>query len=115
MQSRRSRTLLVLILAIVVVLPSACVAQWRTFNPVTSVETKADRVVMRLKSGVLTIQVCTESILRITSAPAEGVPERPEFVVQRNSWPAPQFKVQDGTDDVTITTARLQVVVHKAN
>lgn len=112
MNPTRSRILLIVIS---VVFSAASSAQWRTFNPVTSVEAKPDRVVMPLKSGVLTIRVCSDSILRITSTPEGGAPERPEFVIQKTSWPAAQFKVQDGAEDVTITTARLQVVVHKAN
>jgi alpha-D-xyloside xylohydrolase len=98
----------------VVALAISAPAQWRTFNPVISVQAKADRVVMPLRDGMLTIQVCSDSILRITSGP-EQTPERPEFVTQKTSWPAVKFDVKDGAEEVTITTARMQIVVHKAN
>jgi alpha-D-xyloside xylohydrolase len=116
MRDFRTRSLpafTVLTFALFVFIPAH--AQWRTFNPVVSVQQKPDRVVMPLKEGVLTIQVCSDAILHITSAPAGETPERPEFVIEKTSWPAPKFTVKDDSADVTIATARVQVIVHKAN
>src|SRR4051794_31851253 len=92
------------VLALILVSSGVANAQWRTFNPVTSVEQKPDRIVMPLISGVLTIQICSDSILHITSSPTATPPERPEFVIQKTSWPTPKFAVKDEAEDVTITT-----------
>ena len=79
------------VLALVLFASLSAHAQWRTFNPVVSVEQKPDRVVMALKEGVLTIQVCSDSILHVTSSPAGSIPERPEFVIQKTACPAAQL------------------------
>jgi len=48
------------VLAFVLFISAPAQSQWRTFNPVVSVQQKPDRVVMPLKDGVLTIQICSD-------------------------------------------------------
>ena len=99
----------------VVTFSSVSLAQWQYYNPVVSSKRDANSVVFTMKAGLLRLQVCTDTIVRVTYAPTSSFPERKDFVVIKSDWPASQFEVQDATDAVTITTSKLKIVVNKAD
>ena len=44
---------------------------------------QADAVLLTLKEGVLRVQVCSDSILRITQSPSSSIPDTPQYVVTK--------------------------------
>src|SRR5215471_17585392 len=90
-------------------------AQWVAPNPVTKVERQPDAVLFTLKEGVLRVQVCNDSILRITQSPTSTIPNTPQYVVNRTSWPAAKWDVQQNDKAVTISTARMRVTINRAD
>ncbi len=86
-------------------------AQWMPRNPVTAVQKQADSVVFTQKTGFLKVQVCTDSIIHILYSPASSFHEHPNYVVIKTAWATPSWTMEETTDDVTISTARLKVNV----
>jgi len=87
-------------------------AQWDSLNPVTGVEKQSGGVLFRMQSGVMRVEVCTDSIIRVVYSPTSLFPNRSEYVVTKTSWPAVQWGMQSTDKDVTVTTARLKVAVN---
>ena len=86
-------------------------AQWTPRNPVTAVQKQADGVLFTQKTGVLKLQVCTDSIIHVVYAPTAGFEKHANFVIIKTSWDTPQWTMEETPEEVTITTARLKVGV----
>ncbi len=91
--------------------PSAANAQWNPLNPVLSVQREADGPQFSLQNGMLKLQVCSDSIIRVRFSPTTSFPSRPDFVVIKDSWPATKWEMQSSGETIVLTTARLKVVV----
>lgn len=105
-----SFALLANLLLIVSVIPNAN-AQWTPRNLVTSFKKQADGVVFTMQSGTLKVLVCSDSIIHVLYSATASFNEHPDFVVLKKDWPATQFTVDSNDTDVTISTAKLKVVV----
>ncbi|HWC18539.1 MAG TPA: TIM-barrel domain-containing protein [Terriglobales bacterium] len=90
---------------------AAASAQWSPRNPVTAVQQQPDGVVLKMGSGTLRVQICTDSIVHVLYSPTAEFPTRPEYVVLKKNWPAVDWKIQKSDEKITILTARLQVTV----
>jgi len=102
------------VLFLVVTFPA--VAQWIPLNPVNSVETQPDGLVLVLENGYLRFQVCTESVVHVVYSLERTVPERPDFLVIKKSWPKAEFSANsDDTKLVMLKTAKLRVEVTRAD
>jgi alpha-D-xyloside xylohydrolase len=88
----------------------AC-AQWNPLNPVTSVARQPDGVLFTRQAGVMKLQVCSDSIVRVLFSPTASFPDRPDYVVIKKSWPAVRWDMQSADDAVTITTSALKIKV----
>jgi alpha-D-xyloside xylohydrolase len=88
-------------------------AQWILPNPVGAVEKRSDGAVLKLQTAALRVQICTPSIVRITYAPSESFPSRPDYVVTRASWPAVKWNLQESQAAVTFSTERIRVAVNR--
>jgi len=93
----------------------AALAQWNTPNPVVSFEKQADGLEVRQKDGVLRLEVKAEDLLHVTySALDAAVPEpASDWVMVKKDWPAAAFEVRSNDKTVTLSTAKLQVVIEK--
>ena len=98
-------------LLISLLLAAAADAQWNPLNPVTGVQQQSDGVLFAMQTGVLRVQVCTDSIIRIVYSPTSSSPERPDYVLIKTRWPATQWSMQSTETDVTLMTARVTVAV----
>jgi len=96
-----------------VLLTGGAQAQWVPGSPVTSYKQQPDGVLLTLGTGVLRVQVCTDSILRITQSPTATIPDLPEYVVTKTSWPPAKFTVQEEQRGIVISTSRVRVVVSR--
>jgi alpha-D-xyloside xylohydrolase len=86
-------------------------AQWVPVNPVKSAEQHADRLVLQMQTGTLRIQVCSDSILRITYAPGDSIPDSPQYIVVKSNWPPVHWTMESTGKDITLTTASLKVTI----
>ena len=96
-------------------LPCGSNAQWNPLNPVNDVKRDANGVTMTMRVGTLRVQVATESIVRVTYLPMSALPETPQLMITKASWPAAQWAMQSSDKDITLSTARLKVIITRAN
>ena len=88
-------------------------AQWIPQNPVVGVERQTDGVVLRLATGRLRLEVCSDSILHIVYMPTEAFPNRPQYVVTKASWPTAKWTLAEDPKTVTVSTDRMKVAVNR--
>ncbi|MGB7280617.1 MAG: glycoside hydrolase family 31 protein [Candidatus Acidiferrum sp.] len=106
---------LLIALAFCLAAPSA-VAQWVPPDPVDAVEPQPDGVILALKTGFLHFQVCSDSIVHIVYSPEWRVPEHPDLMVAKKSWPKADFSLNaDDPKVVTLSTSRLKIEVTRSD
>jgi alpha-D-xyloside xylohydrolase len=93
------------------VLAPNAIAQWNPLNPVAGVKQREDGVVLTMQAGTLRLQICSDSIVRVTYAPGASVPDTPQYVITKTSWPAAPWKIASSDNDLTLTTSRLKVTI----
>jgi len=87
-------------------------AQWLPMNPVVATQPQTDGVIFTMSSGVLRLQVCSDTIIHVLYSPTSSFPStRPDPVVTKTSWPATKFGIQTSDDEVTLTTLKIKIVV----
>lgn len=106
MQTKRCGILLSLLL-----LAATASAQWNPLNPVTSVQRQPDGVLVVMQTGILKVQICTGSIIRVVYSPTSSFPDRPDYVVTKTRWPATPWTMQSTDKDVVLATAQLKITV----
>jgi alpha-D-xyloside xylohydrolase len=108
---KKSALRLVLLLFITV----SASAQWKEWNPVVSYQSQRDALLFNMKTGVLRVQPCSDSIIRITYSATDQIPSQKEYVVTKTVWAPGKLTVVSSDKDVTISTAKLSVIVTKAD
>jgi alpha-D-xyloside xylohydrolase len=90
-------------------------AQWNTPNPVVSFEKLPNGVKIQQKDGALRLEVKAADVLHVTYSPnGSAAPAHPaDGVVIEKPWPGGAFTIADETKSVTLTTARLRVVIDR--
>ncbi|PYV96436.1 MAG: hypothetical protein DMG89_17655 [Acidobacteria bacterium] len=86
-------------------------AQWNPLNPIIDFARQADGMQFTLKRGILKLQVCSESIIRVLYAPGSSSPKTQDFVVIKTTWPPVKWDMQSDSDAITLTTAQLKIKV----
>ncbi len=106
---------LVLLLAFAASAAPRARAQWSALNPVVSYEQQPNALNVRLKAGLLRIEIDTPSLLHVTYTLAgSSRPPRPsDHVLVKTGWPAAAFQVADDATTVTLTTAALKAVIDR--
>ncbi len=99
--------LLVFILAMV----SPAPAQWAPPNPVAGIQQQADGVLFTMKSGVLKVQICSDSVVHVLYSPTASFPSRFDPVVIKKSWPATPWTIQSSDEEVALLTSKMKVIV----
>src|ERR1700733_4606853 len=77
---------------------SSAIAQWTPMNPVVAIQPQFDGVAFITKSGVLRLQVCSDSIVHGLSPPPPPPPSHPDPVCIRTNWPATKFAIETNDD-----------------
>jgi len=80
-------------------------------NPVVNVQKQADGVLLKMKSGTLKVQVCSDSIVHVLYSATSSFPTRFDPVVIKTSWPAADWKMDSNDDEITLSTSRLKLVI----
>ena len=105
----------ILPLVLIIVFCASAAAQWDPHNPVTAVQQQSDGILLRMGTGTLRIQVCTDSIVHVLYSPTAEFPDRLDYVVIKKSWPAVEWKLQNNGDKITLSTSRLRIVVDRTD
>ena len=102
------------ILAAALTVPGAH-AQWNTPNPVVSFTKLPTGLEVHQKDGVLRLEVDAADLLHVTYAPPGiATPDRPsDHVVIKTDWATPAFEVSSDDKAVTLSTAKLRVVIER--
>ncbi|MGC1491015.1 MAG: hypothetical protein WA798_06540, partial [Candidatus Acidiferrum sp.] len=91
-------------------------AQWVPVNPVDSVEPLPDGALIVLKTGFLRFQVCSDSIVHVIYSLERDVPQHPDLIITKKSWPKADFSLHaDDPKVITFTTARLRIEITRAD
>jgi alpha-D-xyloside xylohydrolase len=91
-------------------------AQWVPLNPVTSADQQPDGAVLVLQTGFLRFQVCSDSIIHVVYSIERDIPQRPDNLIIKKSWPKADFALH--TDDpklITLTTSRIKIEITRAD
>ncbi len=96
---------------------TAATAQWNPPNPVVSFQKLADGLEIQQKDGVLRLEVNSPDVLHVTYAPlGPAAPEQPsDWVVVKKDWPRAAFDVTSSDQAITLSTAKLKIVVEREN
>jgi len=95
---------------LLILLSMGAAAQWNPLNPVASVGQRPDGIEVSLQTGILKLQVCSESIIHVTFSPAPQK-DHDDFVVVKKTWPAAQFSVHPGEDAITVATSQVKITI----
>jgi alpha-D-xyloside xylohydrolase len=85
-------------------------AQWIPLNPVVNFEQAADGVVFHMNHGLMKVQVCSDSVIRVMYSAGEEFPNRKQYVVLKDHWPT-HWKMESTADAVTIFTSKVRVKI----
>ena len=99
-----------LLLSLLWLAPSA-VAQWNPLNPEKGIERQSDGVLFTMQTGLLRLEVCSDSIVRVLYTPTSSFPDVKHLAVIKTSWPRAHFSVASTDKEVTLSTAQLRVTV----
>ena len=100
------------VLLLLSLFPAAgAVAQWNPLNPVKAVARQADGGLFEMQTGVLRVQVCSDSIVRVTYSPTPSFPNKKDYVLTKENWPQAQFSFESGEKEVVLLTAQLKIGV----
>ncbi|MGA8230321.1 MAG: glycoside hydrolase family 31 protein [Candidatus Acidiferrales bacterium] len=111
---RRNLCVVLFLISFLALNPSAH-AQWTPINPVGTVKRQADGVLISMKTGVMRIQFCSDSIVHVTYSPTASIPQEPQFIVNKTSGPAVQWTMQATNDEVRLQSPRMRVTVTRKN
>jgi alpha-D-xyloside xylohydrolase len=98
---------------------SGAMGQWNPPNPVVSFDKQADGLKVTQKAGVLRFEVDTEDMVHVTYSPLGSPLDAPreehpaDDVVIKKDWPAAAFDVDSNDKAITLSTAKLRVVVER--
>lgn len=86
-------------------------AQWAPMNPVRNVQQQADGAIFTMGTGMLKIQVCSDSVIRVLYSPTATFPQRTDYVVIKQKWPAAKWSMQSTDEAVILSTSLLKLTV----
>jgi alpha-D-xyloside xylohydrolase len=112
MKLRRSFHLALLLLALSL-LTATSVAQWTAPNPVVNFQKQADFLLVTLKVGTLKLQVCSPTVIHLTYSPTEMFPNQPNPVILKTTWKQSDWKLEDGSESITLSTSAIKVLVDR--
>jgi alpha-D-xyloside xylohydrolase len=103
------------VLFTLIFLPIKISAQWNPLNPIVSVERQGDGALLTMKTGVLRLRVCADSIVQVTYSPSTSIPDVPSYILTKSTWPATRWTLDQTDNDLTLTTLKMKVTISRAN
>src|SRR5689334_2842871 len=91
-------------------------AQWLPLNPVQSIEQTADGAELKLQNGYLKFRVCNGSMVRVTFSLEKEIPQRPDLILVKTSWPKANFTLNTAdAKAITLSTDQIKIIIDRAN
>jgi alpha-D-xyloside xylohydrolase len=100
--------------ALMALLFSFCVgaeAQWNPLNPVRGMEKQADGIVLKMERGTLRVTAASDSIVRVTYAPGDTIPDTPEYAITKKDWAAAHWSLLTDEKSYKVSTSLVSVTV----
>ena len=94
-------------------LPIRSAAQWTAPNPVVDFQKQSDGILLHQKIGTLRFQVCSAAIIHLTYSPTADFPASPNPVILKTTWPQSDWKLDDGSDSITLSTSAIKILVDR--
>ena len=88
-------------------------AQWNPLNPVRDMQKQADGIMLKMERGTLRITACSDSIVRVTYAPGDGIPDTPEYAITKKDWTAAHWSLQPDENSYKASTPLVSVTIGK--
>ena len=88
-------------------------AQWNPLNPVTGFKRTANSVELPRQSGIMKLEVCSESVIRVLYSPTGSFPNRPDPVVIKTNWASVKWDLETNDDEITLITPQVRAVVKR--
>jgi len=73
-----------LLLSLLWLAPNA-IAQWNPLNPAQGIERRSDGVLFTMQTGLLRLEICSDSIVRVVYTPTSSFPDVKHFAVIKTS------------------------------
>jgi alpha-D-xyloside xylohydrolase len=89
-------------------------AQWIPLNPVQNTKQQADGALFEMQTGLLRVQICTDSIVHVVYSPNSSFPNEKDYVVTKESWVASRFSYEATDKEVVLSTPKLKITVARA-
>jgi alpha-D-xyloside xylohydrolase len=86
-------------------------AQWTPLNPVREMQKQADGILLKMERGTLRISVCTDSIVRVTYASSDTIPETTQYAITKKDWPAAHWWLLPDEKSYKVSTPLVSVTV----
>jgi alpha-D-xyloside xylohydrolase len=86
-------------------------AQWNPLNGVAEVKQQDDGVLLKMQRGTLRLQICSDSIVRVTYTAGANFPNAPSYVITKTNWAKASWTMQSSDKDVVVATPRMKVTV----
>ena len=90
-------------------------AQWIPLNPVQNTKQQADGALFEMQTGLLRVQICTDSIVHVVYSPNSSFPNEKDYVVTKESWVASRFSYEATDKEVVLSTPKLKITVARAD
>ena len=115
MQARKgaflSRCCPLLVFIFILAIVSTAPAQWAPPNPVVGIQQQADGVLFTMKTGVLKVQLCSDSVVHVLYSPTASSPGRLDPVVIKKRWPVTPWTIQASDEEIALLTSKMRVTV----
>jgi alpha-D-xyloside xylohydrolase len=89
---------------------SPALAQWAPLNPVTRIQQQSDGVVLTMKSGVLKVQICSDSVVHVLYSLTISFPSRFDPVITKTIGPRQMDNAGERRRGHSLTS-RMKVIV----
>jgi alpha-D-xyloside xylohydrolase len=89
----------------------AAEAQWNPLNPVKDMQKQADGILLKMERGTLRITACSDSIVRVTYAPGDAIPDTPQYAITKKDWPTAHWWLLPDDKSYKVSTPLVSVTV----
>ncbi len=82
---------------------------------VKSFKKEVDGISLQLDKGVMKIKICADNIVEVRYTILSSLPSKKSLVINNEWRTTPAFKVAETAADITISTAKMKVIVNRSN
>ena len=91
----------------------AAEAQWNPLNPGRDIQKQANGILLKMERGTLRITACSDSVVRVTYAPGDSIPDTPEYAITKKDWPETHWRLLTDEKSYKVSTPLISVTIAK--